>query len=60
MAGFHTISEDGEEESDMEIASIAVVATTGKMESDEKLANELVSSIKEQYETWGSGYKAPF
>ena len=59
VAGFHTISKDGEEESDTDIANIATLATTGKMESDEKLANELVSSIKEQYETQGSGYKAP-
>ena len=60
MAGFHTISKDGEEESDTEIANIAMLATTGKMESNEKLTNELVSSIKEQYETRGSDYKAPF
>ena len=60
VVGFHTISEDGEEESDMEIANIAMLATTGKMESNEKIANELVSLIKEQYETQGSGYKAPF
>ena len=60
MAGFHTISKDGEEESNMEIANIAMLATTGKMESNKKLANELVSLIKEQYETQGSGYKAPF
>ena len=60
IVGFPTVSQDGEEESDMDIANIAMLATTGKMESDEKLANELVSSSKEQYETWGSGYKAPF
>ena len=59
IVGFHTISKDGEEESNTDITNIATLATTGKMESDEKLANELVSSIKEQYETWGSGYKAP-
>ena len=60
VAGFHTVSKDGEEESNSEIANIAVLATTGKTESDKKIANELVSSIKEQYETRGSGYKAPF
>ena len=60
IAGFHTVSEDGEEESDTEIANIATLATTGKMESDKKITNELVSLIKEQYETRGSGYKAPF
>ena len=60
VVGFHTISEDGEEESDTEIANIAMLATTGKTESNEKIANELVSLIKEQYETQGSGYKAPF
>ena len=59
VAGFHTVSKDGEEESNMDIANIAVLATTGKMESNKKLTNELVSSIKEQYETCGSGYKAP-
>ena len=58
VVGFHTVSKDGEEESD--IANIAVLATTDKMESDEKIANELVSLIKEQYKTQGSGYKAPF
>ena len=60
VVGFHTVSKDGEEESDTEIANIAALATTGKTESDEKIANELVSSVKEQYETQGSGYKAPF
>ena len=60
VVGFCTVSKDGEEESDTEIANIAMLATTGKPESDKKIANELVSSIKEQYETQGSGYKAPF
>ena len=59
MVGFHTISKDGEEESNTDIANIAMLATTGKMESDEKLANELVSSIKEQYETRGVATKPP-
>ena len=48
VVGFHTVSKDGEEESDMDITNIAMLATTGKMESDEKLTNELVSLIKEQ------------
>ena len=59
IAGFHTISKDGEEESDTDIANIAMLATTGKMESNKKLANELVSLIKEQYETWGVATKPP-
>ena len=60
VAGFHTISEDGDEKPDVEIANIAVLATTGELESDERIANDLASSIKEQYETWEGGYKPPF
>jgi hypothetical protein len=39
---------------------VAQLATTGKTERDQKITNKLVSSIKEQYETWGSGIKTPF
>ena len=60
VAGFHTISEDGDEKPDIEIANVTALATTGKSESNERIANGLVSSIKEQYETRGSGYKPPF
>ena len=59
VAGFHTISEDDKGKSDTEVTNLAVLATTGETKTDEKLANELVSSIKEQYETRGSGYKPP-
>ena len=60
VAGFHTISEDGDVKPDIEIANVTALATTGKSESDERIANDLVSSIKEQYETRGSGHKPPF
>jgi hypothetical protein len=39
---------------------VAQLATTGETKRDQKIANELVSSIKEQYETRGSGIKTPF
>jgi hypothetical protein len=44
----------------VDIAQVAQLATTSKTEHDQKITNELVSSIKEQYETWGSGIKTPF
>jgi hypothetical protein len=39
---------------------VAQLATTGETEHDQKIANELVSSIKEQYETRGSSIKTSF
>jgi hypothetical protein len=39
---------------------MAQLATTGETEHDQKIANELVSLIKEQYEARGSGIKKPF
>jgi hypothetical protein len=38
---------------------VAQLATT-KTERDQKITNELISSIKEQYKTRGSGIKTPF
>lgn len=60
IAGFHVASESDDEELEFDTAQLAALATTGEAESDEKLANDLVSSIKEQYETRGSGLKPPF
>jgi hypothetical protein len=57
VANFHIISESGDE---VDIAQVAQLATTGETEHDQKIANKLVSSIKEQYETRGSGIKTPF
>jgi hypothetical protein len=57
IANFHIVSESGDE---VDIAQVAQLATTSETERDQKIANELVSSIKEQYETWGSGIKTPF
>jgi hypothetical protein len=39
---------------------VAQLATTGETKCNQKIANELVSSIKEQYEMRGSGIKTPF
>jgi hypothetical protein len=47
IANFHIASESGDE---VDIAQMAQLATTGETEHDQKIANELVSSIKEQYE----------
>jgi hypothetical protein len=57
IANFHIISESGDE---VDIAQVAQLATTGETKRDQKISNELVSSIKEQYETWGSSIKTPF
>jgi hypothetical protein len=57
IANFHIASESGNE---VDIAQVAQLATTSETEHDQKITNELVSSIKEQYETWGSGIKTPF
>ena len=59
VAGFHVISES-DEELEFDYAQVAALATTGEDESDEKLANDLVSAVKEQYESRGSGQKPPF
>jgi len=60
IAGFHVIGESGDEGPEPDSAQVAALATTGDAESDEKLATDLVSSIKEQYEARGSGLKPPF
>jgi hypothetical protein len=39
---------------------VAQLATTSETKHDQKIANELVSSIKEQYEMRGSSIKTPF
>jgi hypothetical protein len=57
VANFHLVSESGDE---VDIAQVAQLATTGEIKCDQKITNELVSSIKEQYEMWGSGIKTPF
>jgi hypothetical protein len=57
IANFHITSESGDE---VDIAQVAQLATTGETEHDQKITNELVSSIKEQYKTQGSGIKTPF
>jgi hypothetical protein len=57
VANFHIVSESSNE---VDIAQVAQLATTGETKRDQKIANELVSSIKEQYETRGSGIKTPF
>jgi hypothetical protein len=57
ITNFHIVSESDDE---VDIAQVAQLATTGETKCDQKIANELVSSIKEQYETWGSGIKTPF
>jgi hypothetical protein len=52
IANFHIASESGDE---VDIAQMAQLATTGETEHDQKITNELVSSIKEQYKARGSG-----
>jgi hypothetical protein len=56
VANFHITSESSDE---VDIVQMAQLATTGETERDQKIANELVSSIKEQYEARGSGIKKP-
>ena len=55
---FHTTHESGNEK--ISIAQVRQLATTSESESDQKIANELVSSIKEQYESQGSDIKTTF
>jgi hypothetical protein len=57
VANFHIVSESDNE---VDIAQVAQLATTGETKRNQKITNELVSSIKEQYETQGSGIKTPF
>jgi hypothetical protein len=57
VANFHIISESSNE---VDIAQVAQLATTSETKHDQKIANELVSSIKEQYEIQGSSIKTPF
>jgi hypothetical protein len=57
VANFHIASETGNK---VDIVQMAQLATTGETGHDQKIANELVSSIKEQYEAQGSGIKKPF
>jgi hypothetical protein len=57
VANFQIASKSGDE---VDIAQMAQLATTGETEHDQKIANELVSSIKEQYEARGSGIQKPF
>jgi hypothetical protein len=57
VANFHIISESSNE---VDIAQVAQLATTGETKRDQKIANKLVSSIKEQYEMQGSSIKTPF
>ena len=58
ITSVHTARESGNEKT--RITQVAQLATTGESESDQKIANELVSSIKEQYESWGGGIKTAF
>jgi hypothetical protein len=57
VPNFHIASKSGNK---VDIVQMAQLATTGETERDQKIANELVSSIKEQYEAQGSGIKKPF
>jgi hypothetical protein len=52
VTNFHIASESGDK---VDIAQVAQLATTGETERDQKIANKLVSSIKEQYKTRGQG-----
>jgi hypothetical protein len=47
VANFHIASKSGDE---VDIVQMAQLATTGETECNQKITNELVSSIKEQYE----------
>jgi len=60
ITGFHIVGESDDKELELDSAQVAALVTTGETESDAKLANNLVSSIKEQYEARGSGLKPPF
>ena len=58
VASIHAARKSGDEKT--RITQVTQLATTSESESDQKIANELVSSIKEQYESWGSGIKTTF
>ena len=58
VASIHAACESGDKKT--HITQVAQLATTGKSESDQKIANDLVSSIKEQYKSRGSGIKTAF
>ena len=58
--GCHVVCESSDEGEDESLAHLAALAITGEAESDEKLANDLISSIKDQYEARGSGLKPSF
>ena len=58
VTSIHTTHESGDKK--ISIAQVAQLATTSESESDQKITNKLVSSIKEQYESWGSGIKTTF
>jgi hypothetical protein len=47
ITNFHITSKSGDK---VDIAQMAQLATTGETECDQKITNELVSSIKEQCE----------
>jgi hypothetical protein len=55
VANFHITSKSSDE---VNIAQVAQLATTSKTEHNQKITNELVSSIKEEYKSWGS-YQNP-
>jgi hypothetical protein len=57
IANFHIASKSGDK---VDIVQMAQLATTGETERNQKIANELAFSIKEQYEARGSGIKKPF
>ena len=60
VAGLHVVCESSNEGEDESLAHLAALAITGEAESNEKLANDLISSIKDRYEARGSGLKPSF
>ena len=58
IASVHATRESGNKK--ISITQVAQLATTSESKSNQKIANKLVSSIKEQYESWGSGIKTTF
>src|SRR6266849_3020693 len=58
IASIHVEEEENEEEDDLVVyAATMATSSSEKLENDEKVATELMKSIKEDYEVRGSGIK---
>jgi len=58
MASIHIVDDDDDDDED-EVVYMAAMATSGKEREadDSQIAEELLTTVKGQYEEWGSGIK---